>query len=58
MTETTTVPERPRPGDDAPYEPPTVTPVGNLNDLLLGATGPLCDQLSSTGGQVNDGTCG
>ena len=27
----------------APYEPPTVTPVGNLHDLLTGASGTQCD---------------
>ena len=42
-------------GADDSYETPRVTPVGNLNDLLLGTTGPDCDQVDNsarTGGGV------
>jgi hypothetical protein len=41
----------------ASYEPPKLVPVGNLHDLLAGATGPLCDQTNLTGAQTDDGTC-
>lgn len=41
----------------APYEPPKLVPVGNLHDLLAGATGPLCDQTNLTGAAVDDNTC-
>jgi hypothetical protein len=44
-------------GVGASYEPPKLIPVGNLHDLLAGATGPQCDQTHLTGANVDDNTC-
>ncbi len=57
MSESTSVERQPSLAD-APYEAPKVIPVGNLNDLLLGATGPLCDA-GDLSNRVDDmsGTC-
>lgn len=58
MNDPVTVHENSNPSMPRPYETPTVKPIGNLNDLLLGHTGPNCDQQHATGAAVDDGTCG
>lgn len=58
MSESNTSLERQTLGTDAPYEAPTVTPVGNLNDLLLGATGTACDAGDHSNPPAqDDGSC-
>jgi hypothetical protein len=41
---------------DEVYERPSLVPIGNLHDLLLGASGTLCDAATTlTDGLVEDG---
>jgi len=41
------------------YEPPRLTPIGNLHDLLAGDGGTSCDAVSGnpTAGHDNPGLC-
>jgi len=55
MTESKTSGECRTSTEDSRYEAPTITPVGNLNDLLLGNTGPLCDA-GDLSNRIDDGS--
>jgi hypothetical protein len=42
--------------DEASYEPPRLTPLGNLNDLLAGG-GSQCDNAAQAGHGIPAGNC-
>jgi hypothetical protein len=41
-------------GEAGTYEPPQLTPIGNLKDLLAATTGSTCDAFEGTPGSGTD----